>query len=177
MLFFHQSGDRRWSRNGEDGLAKALSTSVTSDNGQAGSDRKNVMDGTGRSQSDIEKNTRIELTTECVVYGMGVDLGTVLSLMGTVWTGNPLSLNPSFSIGGPSNKVFNLGENLLGLGLLGESNAWLSTSHGHGQVRAFHRGQTLSRKMDAKRREEFMSSVVASVAWRPALHPVHSTLK
>lgn len=51
---------------------------------------------------------------------MGVDLGTVLSLMGTVWTGNPLSLDPSFSIGGPSDKVFNIAENLLGLGLLGE---------------------------------------------------------
>lgn len=55
-----------------------------------------------------------------IVYGMGVDLGTVLSLMGTVWTGNPLSLDPSFSIGGPSDKVFNIAENLLGLGLLGK---------------------------------------------------------
>ncbi|KAJ6141516.1 hypothetical protein N7470_009906 [Penicillium chermesinum] len=34
------------------------------------------------------------------VYGMGVDLATVLAIMGTVWTGNPLSLDPSFSIGG-----------------------------------------------------------------------------
>lgn len=54
---------------------------------------------------------------------MGLDLGTVLSLMGTVWTGNPLSLDPGFSIGAESDKVSNLAENLLGLGLLGESNA------------------------------------------------------
>lgn len=46
---------------------------------------------------------------------MGVDLGTVLSLMGTVWTGDPLSLDPSFSIGGESSKVNNIADNLLGL--------------------------------------------------------------
>ena len=50
---------------------------------------------------------------------MGVDLATVLALMGTVWEGNPLSLNPSFSIGGPSKKVVNLLDPL-GLGLTGE---------------------------------------------------------
>ena len=53
-----------------------------------------------------------------VVYGMGVDLATVLAVMGTVWGGNPLSLDPSFSIGGKDTGV----ENLLGNlgGLLGE---------------------------------------------------------
>jgi hypothetical protein len=56
-----------------------------------------------------------------IVYGMGIDLGSVLSLMGTVWTGNPLSLDPGFSIGGESSKVTNFAENLLGLGLLGGS--------------------------------------------------------
>lgn len=45
-----------------------------------------------------------------VVYGMGVDLATVLAVMGTVWGGNPLSLDPSFSIGGKDTGV----ENLLG---------------------------------------------------------------
>lgn len=50
-----------------------------------------------------------------IVYGMSVELGTVLSLMGTVWVGNPLSLDPGFSIGGPSSKVNNILGNLLGL--------------------------------------------------------------
>jgi hypothetical protein len=35
------------------------------------------------------------------VMGMGTELSLVLGIMGTVWTGNPLSLNPGFSIGGP----------------------------------------------------------------------------
>ncbi|KAF2853377.1 Cloroperoxidase [Plenodomus tracheiphilus IPT5] len=50
------------------------------------------------------------------VYGMGIDLALILGIMGTVWTGNPLSLNPGFSIGGGGN------DNLLGnvLGLLGD---------------------------------------------------------
>ncbi|KAF2838137.1 Cloroperoxidase [Patellaria atrata CBS 101060] len=52
------------------------------------------------------------------VYGMGVDLATILAVMGTVWAGNPLSLNPGFSIGGQTRKVQNLLGNLLGL--LGE---------------------------------------------------------
>ncbi|KAJ6031580.1 hypothetical protein N7540_002312 [Penicillium herquei] len=52
------------------------------------------------------------------VYGMGVDLATVLAIMGTVWTGNPLSLDPSFSIGGRDTGVNNLLDNLGGL--LGE---------------------------------------------------------
>lgn len=34
------------------------------------------------------------------VFGMGIDLALILGVMGTVWTGNPLSLDPGFSIGG-----------------------------------------------------------------------------
>ncbi|KAJ5288690.1 hypothetical protein N7478_001720 [Penicillium angulare] len=49
------------------------------------------------------------------VYGMGVDLATVLAIMGTVWTGNPLSLDPGFSIGGRDTGVNNLLDNLGGL--------------------------------------------------------------
>ncbi|PYH53343.1 peroxidase family protein [Aspergillus niger CBS 101883] len=61
------------------------------------------------------------------VYGMGVDLATVLALMGTVWTGNPLSLDPRFSIGGRDIGVNNLLGNLGGLlgdpqGLIGSHN-------------------------------------------------------
>jgi hypothetical protein len=50
---------------------------------------------------------------------MGLDLGGVLAIMGTVFVGDPLSLNPGFSIGGPTDAV----ENLLGnaFGLLGEN--------------------------------------------------------
>ena len=48
---------------------------------------------------------------------MGADLGLVLSVMGTVWVGNPLSINPGFSIAGESPAV----ESLLGdlFGILG----------------------------------------------------------
>lgn len=46
---------------------------------------------------------------------MGIDLATILGVMGTVWVGNPLSLNPSFSIGGPSPAVNNLLDNVGGL--------------------------------------------------------------
>ncbi|KAL1998501.1 hypothetical protein VTN02DRAFT_6056 [Thermoascus thermophilus] len=61
------------------------------------------------------------------VYGMGIDLATVLGIMGTVWTGNPLSLDPSFSIGGQSPAVNNLLDNAFGLlgtpqGLVGSHN-------------------------------------------------------
>ena len=34
------------------------------------------------------------------MFGMGIDLALILGVMGTVWTGNPLSLDPGFSIGG-----------------------------------------------------------------------------
>ncbi|KAL1592611.1 hypothetical protein SLS60_011027 [Paraconiothyrium brasiliense] len=49
------------------------------------------------------------------VFGMGVDLGTALAVMGTVWVGNPLSLSPGFSIGGPTSKSSNILGNLVGL--------------------------------------------------------------
>ena len=54
--------------------------------------------------------------------GMGIELSLILGIMGTVWTGNPLSLNPGFSIGGPPTGL--AGQNLLGnlVGLLGMSN-------------------------------------------------------
>ncbi|KAB8200630.1 Chloroperoxidase [Aspergillus parasiticus] len=61
------------------------------------------------------------------LYGLGVDLATILGAMGTVWTGNPLSLDPSFSIGGGNTGVNNLLGNLGGLlgeprGLIGSHN-------------------------------------------------------
>jgi len=54
------------------------------------------------------------------VMGMGTELALVLGIMGTVWTGNPLSLDPGFSIGGPAIGPDNILGNLLGL--LGTSN-------------------------------------------------------
>lgn len=59
------------------------------------------------------------MTPTPLVYGMGVDLALILSVMGTVFSGNPISLNPGFSIGGASDKGNNLLNNLGGL--LGES--------------------------------------------------------
>jgi hypothetical protein len=49
--------------------------------------------------------------------GMGLELSLILGVMGTVWTGNPLSLNPGFSIGGttPGDGSSNILGNLLGL--------------------------------------------------------------
>lgn len=46
---------------------------------------------------------------------MGVDTGTVLAVMGTVWVGNPISLDPGFSIGGYTSEVQNILGNVLGL--------------------------------------------------------------
>ncbi|KAL4899079.1 hypothetical protein BDW74DRAFT_184083 [Aspergillus multicolor] len=60
------------------------------------------------------------------VFGMGLDLALLLTTMGTVWTGNPLSLSPSFSIGGRDTGINNLLGN--GLGLLGEPQG-LNGSH------------------------------------------------
>jgi hypothetical protein len=53
--------------------------------------------------------------------GMGVELSLVLGLMGTVWTGNPLSLNPGFSIGGTA--ASDGSDNILGnlVGIVGKS--------------------------------------------------------
>ncbi|KAF2813627.1 uncharacterized protein BDZ99DRAFT_557545 [Mytilinidion resinicola] len=39
---------------------------------------------------------------------MGLDLGTLIAVMGTVYSRNPLSLDPGFSIGGKSSKVSNI---------------------------------------------------------------------
>lgn len=49
------------------------------------------------------------------VFGMGIELATVLSVMGTVGVGNPLSIDPGFSIGGKSSKVSNILDNVVGL--------------------------------------------------------------
>lgn len=49
------------------------------------------------------------------VYNMGIDLALVLGVLGVVWTGNPISLDPSFSIGGNSTAVENLLDNLGGI--------------------------------------------------------------
>jgi len=46
---------------------------------------------------------------------MGIDLITVLAVLGTVFVGNPLSLNPGFSIGGETTKSNNILGNVLGL--------------------------------------------------------------
>lgn len=50
---------------------------------------------------------------------MGIDLALILGIMGTVWTGNPLSLDPGFSIGGTS--AGDGSDNVLGnlVGILG----------------------------------------------------------
>ena len=54
-------------------------------------------------------------THRLVVFGMGIDLGTLVAVMGTVYSGNPLSLEPGFSIGGESSKVGNILGDLFGL--------------------------------------------------------------
>ncbi|PGH09596.1 hypothetical protein AJ79_05652 [Helicocarpus griseus UAMH5409] len=61
------------------------------------------------------------------VYGMGIDLATILGVLGTVWVGNPISLKPGFSIGGPTNQSENILNDLFGIigtpqGLLGSHN-------------------------------------------------------
>lgn len=51
---------------------------------------------------------------------MGIELATVLTVMGVVWAGDPISLNPSFSIGGSDTAVDNLLDGVLGiLGMYG----------------------------------------------------------
>jgi hypothetical protein len=49
------------------------------------------------------------------IYGMGLDIATVLATMGVVWGGAPVSLDPRFSIGGEDPAVSNLLDGLLGL--------------------------------------------------------------
>ncbi|PGH35241.1 hypothetical protein GX50_01937 [[Emmonsia] crescens] len=61
------------------------------------------------------------------VYGMGLGLATILGVLGTVGVGNPISLTPGFSIGGPTNQSENILHDLLGLirtpqGLIGSHN-------------------------------------------------------
>lgn len=46
---------------------------------------------------------------------MSIVLATVLGVMGVVDVGNPLSLNPSFSIGGKSERVHNILDDLSGV--------------------------------------------------------------
>jgi len=67
--------------------------------------------------------TIIRATNE--VYGMSLDLGGFLAVYGTVFDGNPLSTNPGYSIGGPSQYSQNI---LNGAGLLGTPSG-LSGSH------------------------------------------------
>lgn len=49
------------------------------------------------------------------VYNMGIDLALILAVMGVVWTGDPISLDPSFSIGGNSTAVWNALDNVQGV--------------------------------------------------------------
>ncbi|GKT54633.1 oxidase [Colletotrichum tofieldiae] len=49
------------------------------------------------------------------VFGMGIELSTILAIMGTVFVGNPLSLNPGFSIGDVAGASNNILGNVLGL--------------------------------------------------------------
>lgn len=60
------------------------------------------------------------------VYGMGIEIAALLTVLGTVLVGNPLSLNPGFSIGTTDPGAQNLLDN--GLGLLGEPRG-LNGSH------------------------------------------------
>jgi hypothetical protein len=66
-------------------------------------------------KSDFKRVPDFDLET---VYGMGLDLAGTLAVMGTVFVGDPLSLDPGFSIGGESSEAENLLDN--GLGLLGK---------------------------------------------------------
>lgn len=49
------------------------------------------------------------------VYGMGLDIALILSTMGTVFVGNPISLSPGFSIGSSDPGAQNLLNNVVGL--------------------------------------------------------------
>lgn len=55
---------------------------------------------------------------------MGLDLGTFLAVVGTAFDGDPVSLDPGYSIGGPTTS----GDILAGLGLLAIPSG-LSGSH------------------------------------------------
>ncbi|KAK1978651.1 oxidase [Colletotrichum cereale] len=49
------------------------------------------------------------------VFGMGINISSILAVMGTVYVGNPLSLNPGFSIGDVSRSSNNILNNVFGL--------------------------------------------------------------
>ncbi|TXB95668.1 hypothetical protein FocTR4_00016117 [Fusarium oxysporum f. sp. cubense] len=70
-----------------------------------------------------DMQTIIKATNE--VYGMSLDLGGFLAVYGTVFNGNPVSLNPGYSIGGPSRFSQNI---LNGGGILGTPSG-LSGTH------------------------------------------------
>jgi len=46
---------------------------------------------------------------------MGIDLATILATMGTVWAGNPLSIDARFSIGGPTSANHDILGDVFGL--------------------------------------------------------------
>ncbi|KAF5706718.1 Aromatic peroxygenase [Fusarium mundagurra] len=75
----------------------------------------------GNGVADMQ--TIIKATNE--VYGMSLDLGGFLAVYGTVFNGNPVSLNPGYSIGGPSRFSQNI---FHGGGILGTPSG-LSGSH------------------------------------------------
>lgn len=56
-----------------------------------------------------------QITAATEVFGFGVDLATVLGLISVLFVGNPLSTDPSYSIGGATPQVENLLDNLGGL--------------------------------------------------------------
>lgn len=83
---------------------------------------------------------------------MGVDLATILSVMGTAGVGNPLSLDPGFSIGGESRKSHNLLGNLLGLlgtprGLDGSHN-WIEADSSNTRDDLYVTGDASTMNMD-----------------------------
>ncbi|ESZ98825.1 hypothetical protein SBOR_0794 [Sclerotinia borealis F-4128] len=72
--------------------------------------------------------SQLETATERV-FGMGSDLAVFLTIYGLVMDGNPLSLNPGWSIGGPPTQGQNLLGNLFGIlgapqGLIGSHNKY-----------------------------------------------------
>lgn len=56
-----------------------------------------------------------QITAAVEVFNFGVDLATVLGLISVLFVGNPISLDPSYSIGGPTAKVENILDDLGGL--------------------------------------------------------------
>lgn len=82
---------------------------------------------------------------------MGIELVTVLAVMGTVGVGNPLSLNPGFSIGGKSQKADNILGNLMGLlgtprGLDGAHN-WIESDSSNTRDDLYVTGDTSTMNM------------------------------